>query len=260
MPLIEKHTPGSFSWIELSTTKQNACKDFYSGLFGWTAVDNPMGPEEIYTLFKLDGKDVAACYTMWADEQKMGIPSHWNLYVAVDSADDTAAKAAAAGAQILAPPFDVIELGRMAVIRDSAGAVFCIWQAKTHIGVRYAGQDNTFCWADLITSDPPRARDFYAKVFGWHISAGEKDPSGYLHIQNGEDFIGGIPPSQYNPPNVPPHWTIYFMVADVDASVQKLKSLGGAVHMAPSTMEGVGRMAIVADPAGAAFALFKSAR
>jgi predicted enzyme related to lactoylglutathione lyase len=108
----------------------------------------------------------------------------------------------------------------------------------------------------LCTRDVDAASKFYSEVLGWQITKGENDNSGYLHIKNGEAFIGGIPPAQFLPPNVPPHWMIYYYVTDVDASTKKLQELGGAVHMRPMTVEKVGRMAVVADPQGASFSLF----
>jgi len=88
----------------------------------------------------------------------------------------------------------------------------------------------------------------------------EKDPSGYLHIKNGEHFIGGIPPAAHRQPGVPAHWLPYFEAADVDATAAKAKQMGANLCLAPMTMEGVGRMAVIADPQGAVFAIFKSAR
>jgi predicted enzyme related to lactoylglutathione lyase len=118
----------------------------------------------------------------------------------------------------------------------------------------------TLCWADLSTPDVARAKDFYAGLFRWQIMAGENDPSGYLHIKNGDHFIGGVPPAQYRNPNAPPHWLPYFTVDDCDAIAAKTKELGGNVHLAPMTMENVGRMALLADPQGAVFAIFKAAQ
>ena len=115
------------------------------------------------------------------------------------------------------------------------------------------------CWADLSTPDPETARRFYADLFGWKITGSERDSSGYLHIQNGEEYIGGIPPAAYRNPNVPPHWLIYIQVADVDATANKAKHAGAALSMGPMTTEGVGRLAIVTDPQGAVFAIFKAA-
>jgi len=116
--------------------------------------------------------------------------------------------------------------------------------------------DGTLCWADLMTSDVPRARQFYADLFGWAITPGPNDPSGYLHIKNGETFIGGIPPVGPQP-GVPSHWLLYFLASDCDGSAAKAKSLGANIYYGPTTLEGVGRWAVVADPQGAAFAIFQ---
>ncbi len=258
MANVDKHSAGSFCWIELATTDQNAAKNFYTNLFGWTVTDNPMGPGDFYSIFALKGREAAAGYTLRKDQLARGVPVHWSLYIAVDNADQTAAKAAQAGAQILVAPFDVMDAGRMAVIHDPTGAVFSIWQPKKTAGIGITGEPGAFCWADLGTPDPGRASKFYSSVFGWKLEKGEKDPSGYLHIQNGSQFIGGIPP--HHNPKMPPHWLIYFMVADVAASAAKVAQLGGKTLMPPEAMEGVGTWAIVADPQGAVFALFKSAR
>src|ERR1044071_759482 len=101
MPKIEKHPAGSFCWVELATRDQAAAKRFYSAIFGWVPVDNPMGPDAYYTMFKLDGADAAAAYGMNAEELAMA-PPHWNLYVAVDSADATGAKGTELGGRALA--------------------------------------------------------------------------------------------------------------------------------------------------------------
>src|SRR5579863_9795621 len=84
MAEIDKHKPGAFSWIELSTTDQNAAKTFYTSLFGWTFQDFPMGPDDSYTMFSLKGRTPAAAYTMRRDEQQMHVPPHWNLYISVE--------------------------------------------------------------------------------------------------------------------------------------------------------------------------------
>ncbi len=156
------------------------------------------------------------------------------------------------------PPFDVMDFGRMAVIQDPTGAHFCVWQAAKNAGIGIAHVAGTLCWADLSTPDAKRATDFYSGLFGWQIMADEKDKSGYLHIKNGEQFIGGVPPAAHRQPGVPPHWLAYFWVDDVDASAAKAKQLGAKLYVAPMTIENVGRMAVIADPQGAMFAIFNS--
>jgi predicted enzyme related to lactoylglutathione lyase len=260
MAHIDKHKPGSFCWIELSTNDQHAAKSFYSSLFGWEANDIPMGPNEAYTIFKLQGGDVSAACTLRPDQRSQGVPPHWLLYVAADNADAAANRAAQAGGKVLAPAFDVMDVGRMAVLQDPTGAVLCVWQAKRHVGVTVTDVDGTLCWADLSTPDQTRAGKFYSDLFGWKLTGDTDDdpPSEYLHIQNGEDFIGGIPPAAHRDANTPAHWLPYFLVSNCDASAAKAKQLGAKFYLEPMTMENVGRFGVLADPQGAVFAIFQS--
>jgi predicted enzyme related to lactoylglutathione lyase len=260
VPNIDAYKPGAFCWVELCTTDQNAAKNFYSSLFGWAANDNPMGPNDFYTIFRLQGRDVAAAYTLRPDQRSRGVPPHWMLYVAVNNADAAANRAAQLGAKILAPAFDVMDAGRMAVIQDPTGAVFSVWQAKKSGGIGIAGEHGTLCWCDLNTPDQDRARKFYTDLFGWKITEDTDDdpPSGYVHIQNGADFIGGMLPPAFVNPHVPPHWMPYFLISDCDASAAKAKQLGAKVCMEPKTLAEAGRFAILSDPEGAGFAIFQS--
>jgi predicted enzyme related to lactoylglutathione lyase len=260
MTNIDKFAPGSFCWIELGTTDQKAAKEFYGSLFGWKADDMPIGENDFYTMFKLGDRTAAAGYTLRAEERSHGVPPHWNLYVAVESADASAKRAAEAGGKVLAPPFDVYDAGRMAVIQDPTGAAFCIWQKKGNAGMGIGGVDGTLCWADLSTPDPERAGKFYSDLFGWKITDDTDDdpPSGYVHIQNREEFIGGIPPAAHRDPHIPPHWLPYFLISNCDATATTAKRLGAKFCLEPMTMENVGRFGVLADPQGATFAIFQS--
>jgi predicted enzyme related to lactoylglutathione lyase len=260
MTNIDKHPAGSFCWIELATSDQAAAKNFYGSIFGWTPNDMPMGPSDVYTIFKIDDRDAGAAYTLRPDQRAQHVPPHWMLYILVESADSSAAKATQLGGKVIAGPFDVMDFGRMAVIQDPTGAYFCLWQAKHNTGNGIAGVHGTLCWADLSTPDARTAEAFYSGLFGWQFTRDEKDTSGYLHIKNGEHFIGGVPPAAYRQPGVPPHWLAYFQVDDVDVAANKAKDMGAKLCLPPMSMEGVGRFSVVADPQGAVFAVFKSAR
>jgi predicted enzyme related to lactoylglutathione lyase len=256
MAHVDKHAPGSFCWVELATTDQDAAKRFYSSLFGWAINDFPMGTDGVYSMFDLEGQNAAAAATLNPQMRQHGVPPHWMLYMATDNADQTASEAAHAGGKVLAGPFDVADYGRMATLQDPAGAPFSVWQPKSHIGIGVTGVPGTLCWADLMTPDQAGATKFYGDVFGWEISPGQ-DNTGYLHIKNGAEFIGGIPPAEQRPPNVPPHWMLYFYVENCDASTAKAKGFGAKVLMEPMTLENVGRFSIVDDPQGAGLALFQ---
>ncbi|MFZ0797779.1 MAG: VOC family protein [Terriglobales bacterium] len=227
MANIEQHPAGSFCWIELHTSDQKAAKSFYNSLFGWEAHDNPMGPDSYYTEFKLQGREAAAGCTLRPEERSQGVPPYWMIYIAVESADASAATAQQLGGKTFGPAFDVMDAGRMAIIQDPTGAAFCVWQPNKSNGIRIAHVHGTLCWADLSTPDAKRASKFYSGLFGWQLIADPKDPSGYLHIKNGEHHIGGVPPANWPQPGVPAHWMAYFHVDDVDATAAK------ATQMAP---------------------------
>jgi predicted enzyme related to lactoylglutathione lyase len=207
------------------------------------------------------GKEVAAAYSMRADERQMGVPPHWNLYVTVASADETVKKAQSLGANVLAPAFDVMDVGRMAVLQDPAGAVFCVWQPKRHIGARILNEPGALCWSELTTRDPKRAEAFYTTLFGW--TARHSAPAAvmeYTQFSNGgEPGVGMLAMPPEMPTSIPSFWLPYFQVEDCDAAAAKAKTLGGSVMRPPQDIPGTGRFAILQDPQGAAFAVFKHA-
>jgi len=247
MTKVATHPPGRFCWVELGTTDQAAAKKFYGTLFGWDAQDQPMGPGAYYTMFKKDGTDVAAGYTLRPEEQTL--PPHWNLYVSVASADAAAAKAKELGATILAPPFDVMEAGRMAVLQDPTGAALCVWQAGKNAGLGVVDEPGAFSWGELLTRDTVKAAAFYTALFGWGTKA---DPV-YTEWTTGGRSIGGMMAIEKEWGPVPPHWLAYFQVEDCDRSTDKAKGLGATVRLGPKDIPHVGRFTMLVDPQGATF-------
>lgn len=251
MSVVTKHEPGSFCWPELATSDSAGAKAFYRGLFGWDANDSPAGPDMIYTMLQKSGKSVGALYQM--GPQMQGMPPHWNIYVAVTSADAAAKKAKDLGGKILMEPFDVMDVGRMAIIQDEQGAIFSVWEAKKHIGAEVVNEPNTLCWAELDTTDTKSAEKFYTLLFGW----GAKVSENYTEWQLGGNSIGGLMtiPKEWGP--VPPNWLVYFMVTDVDGTANKASSSGGNVIVPPMDIPKTGRFAVIQDPQHAVFAVFK---
>ncbi|HKP36058.1 MAG TPA: VOC family protein [Pyrinomonadaceae bacterium] len=249
-----EHAPGSFCWIELATTDGEAAKKFYGELFGWGAQDNPMGPDSVYTMLKLNGKDVGALYKK--GEEMKQVPTHWASYISVTSADEIAAKAKSLGGNVMMEPFDVMEHGRMAVIADPTGAVFSIWQPKQHTGVGVKGETNSLCWNELLTNDTAKAGEFYTKLFGWKTKS-DSGAMPYTEFINGDDHIGGMMQIQPQMGPVPPNWGIYIAVDDCDATVAKAESMGAKTYVPPTDIPNVGRFAVLSDPQGGVFNVIK---
>lgn len=220
----------------------------------------PMGPDGVYTMFKLKGRDAGAACMLQPAEVALGIPPHWNVYVAVEDADAATHRAVLLGGKALMAAFDVFEVGRMAILQDPTGAVFQVWQPKSHQGIGIHNETGTFCWADLNTNDRPRARKFYEDMFGWTMDLGKDkaDADGYLHIRNGDSYMAGILPDTHRDPNAPPHWMPYFAVAKAADTGAKALALGGKVHMGPMKVDEKLTIAILGDPQGAVFALFEA--
>jgi predicted enzyme related to lactoylglutathione lyase len=182
------------------------------------------------------------------------------LYIAVSSCDASAKRAAEVGGTVLMAPMDVFTAGRMAVLQDPTGVVFCIWEAKEHIGLRLKAEEGSFCWADLLTNDRDRAAEFYSALFGWHIDKEGAEEHHYYHIRNGDEHIGGIPSPDQQLPGTHPHWSIYLQTADCEKKTAQAQSLGAKILTANWKHENVGTLSILADPQGATFCVFQSAR
>jgi len=251
------YAPGTFCWVELGTSDGEAAKKFYTTLFGWDFTDIPIGPDMVYTMLKLDSKDVGALYKLMPDMVAAGVPPHWMSYVSVTNADDSTAKAKELGGTIMKGPFDVMDVGRMSVIQDPTGAVFALWQAGTHAGAGIYNVPNSFCWNELGTPDPKKAGDFYSGLFGWGKNVQQMGPMEYTSFINGERPAGGMYKPTPDMGDVPPHWLAYFAVDDTDAKAQKATELGATIIAPPMDIPGVGRFAIIQDPQGAVFGIIK---
>jgi uncharacterized protein len=249
------HPPGAFCWVELGTTDQEAAKGFYGKLFGWAFEDSPMGPGQTYTMFKLKGKDAAAAYRLDA-AQMPGVPPHWMLYVATVDADATTKKSTELGGSVLAPPMEIPDVGRMAVLRDPVGAPFSVFQARQHTGIGIQNEPGSFCWGQLNTSDTALSEAYYRALFGWDAKSGTSAEMTYTEFWRGAAPFGGM---MAMPPGLqaPPHWLAYFATADVDATTALALSLGATTCVPPTSIPGAGRFAVLNDPQGATFALYK---
>jgi hypothetical protein len=258
MTQVTKHEPGRWCWMELATTDPESAKAFYGGLFGWSFLDTPAGPGMTYTFVRLDGDDVGALYAQPAEQREAGAPPHWLPYVATGDADASVATARAAGGTVVGP-HAVGEAGKSAYVTDPQGAVLGLWWAKEHCGTRRYGEIGALCWVELRTTDPEAAGDFYRRLFGWgHRDSSADAPGGhYVEWLDGAEPIGGMMriPEEWGP--VPPHWSIYLLVDDVDAVAARVGELGGKVVVPPTDIAGVGRFAAFADPQGAHFQVFR---
>jgi predicted enzyme related to lactoylglutathione lyase len=255
MPARTEHAPGTPSWTDLQTTDPAAAKAFYAALWGWTYDDLPVGEDAegnaaFYSMAKKDGKEVGAISAL----QAPGIPPHWSTYITVADVDATAAQVAGAGGAVIAPAFDVMDAGRMAVIADPAGSMFNLWTPKNSIGAHLVNEHGTLSWNELMTPDVDAVKPFYKKILGWDANTMGEGDGQYTEWKLGDRGIAGAmkPPM----PGMPSVWGIYFATDDTDKTVEVAKANGGNVFQGPMDIP-PGRMAVLADPTGAVFSVIK---
>lgn len=256
MATIDAYSPGTPCWFELGTTDQAAAKNFYGRLFGWAAQDGPIGGGEFYTMFQLDGRSAGAAYTLSPRVVAEGVASRWMVYFATPDVDASAAKVAELGGELLQPPFDVMDVGRMVNCKDPGGAQFALWQAKRHSGAGALNEVNAVCWSELATWDTAQARDFYTGVFGWETKSNAGMET-YIEFSTDGQPRGGLLPMDEHWKGMPSRWGIYIQVADCDAAAAKAQEMGATVKYGPFDAPGVGRMAAIDDPQGAGFSIIK---
>lgn len=243
------HSPGTISWSDLGTSDPDGAKSFYSSLFGWEQDDMPIPDGGTYTMLRKDGKDAAAL-----SAAQEGMPTVWNTYVTVESANNAAAKAGELGATVIAEPFDVMDAGRMAVIADPTGAVFCVWEPGQNIGAEIVNGPGALTFSQLNTADPDRAIEFYSGLFGWGSEPVEGGNMRYWALSNGERMAGGIMEMPADM-GAPPHWLNYFGIESVEDAVGRIGELGGQIMLPPTELPG-GKIIVASDPQGAMFGLW----
>ena len=252
MPAFTSYEPGTPCWVDLATTDIAQTTGFYGSLLGWVCED---AGEEAghYHVATVNGKQVAGI----GPQMMEGQPCVWTTYVSVEDTDKSAEVAAGAGATVLAPPMDVMTLGRMAVLMDPTGAAISLWQPKDMPGSELANEPGAFAWNELNTRDVPGSKQFYSTLFGWAANDAGGDGMEYFEWKLGDKSVGGMMPMPAMvPAQVPNHWLTYFAVSDCDASTAKVKELGGNVMVEPMDIP-AGRFSVCMGLLGEAVGLIR---
>ncbi|HWF54153.1 MAG TPA: VOC family protein [Solirubrobacteraceae bacterium] len=258
MSAREHYPPGAPCWVDVLADDPAAARAFYAGVFGWEfAGPGAMPDGGEYHVARLGEADVAGVGC--APDDAGAVP--WTTYVRVASLEETTAHAVAAGARVIAEPFDALPAGRAAAVADPAGGVIGLWEPAERAGAARVNEPSAWAMSVLQPSDAPAATAFYEAVFGWQAWTPPGDASGIV-LWRLPGYFGGEP-SQPVPRDVvaamlpasddaPAGWSVDFWIADADAAATAAAELGGSVlgepHDAPPF-----RRAVLADPSGAAF-------
>lgn len=242
---------GTPNWLDLGIPDLDRAKEFYGTVLGWEFQD--YGAEAgHYHACLLRGEPVAG---MMKNPDDAPAEYWWQTYFATDDCDGTVKRASDAGATVVMPPDDVMDQGRMAILRDPTGAQFGLWQGRAHVGTQFRDEPGSLVWSELVTADPQAARDFYSAVFDYTL---EEMPGDFdytvLNRPDGQ-AVGGV---EGRPDMQGASWVVYFETADPDETVRRVRDTGGTVVTEPEDSP-YGRIATVKDPFGVAFRVMRSA-
>ncbi|MDN3297557.1 VOC family protein [Streptomyces ficellus] len=259
--LTTDYVPGTPNWIDLGAPDIDAAVAFYSGVFGWTF--QSAGPDAGgYGFFQRDGGTVAAIGPLTEE----GASPAWTPYFHTRDADATTKAVEQAGGSVRVPPMDVFTAGRMAAFTDPAGADFAVWQPGTTKGLDTVMEPATLCWTELYTTDAAAAKEFYRTVFSWTfedmdmgggmIYSVVSSPGGGKGDDTGQGGIMELP-QENRAAGSDSEWHPYFGTNDCDATFNAAVEGGATTLVPPTDAPGVGRLAMLKDPAGATFALIE---
>ncbi|MDM4722059.1 VOC family protein [Micromonospora sp. WMMA1363] len=242
--------PGTPCWTDLATPGLTDARRFYPELFGWTGRVMPEPEAGGYTVFLLHGQAVAGVGPPAIPDQ---VPI-WSVYVATDDADLVAGRVERAGGQVVVPPFEVFDRGRMAVFSDPAGAAFSVWQPMAMPGGEVFDVPGALSWTELVTPDPGGAKAFYELVFGWQPDDQPAGGAGHTGWRLGSRIVAGMttPLGDAFPTDASAYWSVYFGSADVDDTAARVATLGGTILVPPRDIP-AGRYTALRDPQGALF-------
>ncbi|MGW3102382.1 VOC family protein [Streptomyces sp. NPDC001100] len=247
---------GSPNWLDLGSPDTDAAAAFYGAVLGWQFVS--AGPETGgYGFFQVDGKTVAALGPLTEE----GARSAWMIHFKTEDIAATVQAVTAGGGTVRMEPMDVMGEGMLAQATDPQGAQFALWQPGRTAGLELTSAPNTLLWVELHATDPEADIVFYQGLFGWRSQDMPAPGMTYrvLSTSAGDQqdaSFGGVAPLNAGE-GEQPRWVPYFHSTDVDATINSATSNGGSVLMPAADVPEVGRIAWLADPFGAAFALLK---
>jgi len=247
------HAPaGAPCWADLWSSDVDGSRRFYCELFGWEAAE-PSPEFGGYFMFVRDGVPVAGGMGPMGDAAP---DNRWKPYLASDDITKILELVEAGGGQITVPAMPVADLGFQAVLDDPTGAHVGVWQPGTFAGFTVLGEHGAPSWFEVHTRDHAAAVAFYRSAFGWETAAvADTDEFRYTVLTGPEgDLAGVMDASAFLPAGERSAWSVYWEVDDIDAAVARVGELGGALVLGIDDTP-YGRLASMADPAGAPFKL-----
>ncbi len=253
-----EHDTGRIVWRDLISNKPAESRRFYEELFGWEfqGVGNlfNLGGEDAYSLIRHNGRLIGGMVNEARLQNDADDISQWVVLMSVADVDAAAATFAAEGGEVLTPPTDVADRGRMAIVVDPQGALLALVQTAEGDPERRQPGYGDFLWDELWTTDLESATAFYTGMTGLTENdvALEADRT-YRTLNRGAEPTLGVMNHPFDEQR--PVWVTYIRVEDPAAITARVEALGGTVYLEAQDRPLGGQVALIADPSGAGIAL-----
>ncbi|BFM12583.1 VOC family protein [Simiduia litorea] len=245
----QQQHPGQVVWHDLLTHDMSATKQFYSGLFGWefTEVPNAFGASP-YQLISFENQIIGGAVDT-KDLQKGHELSQWITVFSSADLNASIHQLTSLGGTIEGGPQSVGDRGKLAVVRDTQGAVFALLQTTKGDPAKTPTKAGYFLWQELWNTDGDG--QFYATLFNAQAQTSKLKDAQFTYFSVTEQPAFSVTQSPIE--GLAPTWVTYIQVDDVQATVTKAQALGGAIAVAPQRNPIGGELAVILDPSGAGF-------
>jgi predicted enzyme related to lactoylglutathione lyase len=245
-----EHHPGKIIWAELVTPNLAVAQHFYSGMFGWTFQTIHVGGLDYAVAYATDGGPIAGLLQKPLPAGEHRQPA-WLTFVAVRDVDAAARSAVGAGARSVSKPTSYAGRGRQAVLADPDGAVFAILASSSGDPPDTLAPPGEWIWSSLLAQDPDREAAFYQAVFRYDLYDLPREGDAAHVILSSDDYARASVNPLPTGGRRRPHWLNFIRVQSADEATSQAVSLGGKVLVEPYEDRHGGKVAVIADPAGA---------
>lgn len=244
--------PGKFVWADLVTDDVAAARKFYSQLFGWTFRD--LGG---YAIAANDERPLAGIFQRARPADANAKP-RWFGYLSVASVAQAEKIVTNSGGKVLAAPQKLPARGEQAVFADAEGAIFGVVKSSAGDPGDFQPEPGDWIWMQLMSREASKAAEFYRAVGGYEVIANTTTNrvSDYVLTSKGyaRATVATIPAGNEA---VRPNWLPFVRVKSVAESVARARQLGGRVLIEPKPERFDGKVAVIADPTGAAIGVLE---
>jgi uncharacterized protein len=245
--------PGKFVWADLVTDDVPAARAFYGRLFGWTFREAGN-----YTIAENDERPLAGMFQRPRPADRPQARPRWFAYLSVASVEKARNAVTKSGGRVLAAPQKMPGRGEQAVFADSEGAVFGVVKSSSGDPQDFLPDPGDWVWIQLLSRDAQKAAEFYRAVGGYDVieNSASNQLNNYVLVSKGyaRAAVRTIPGANQQ---MQPNWLPFVRVKNVTESVAQAKQLGGKALIEPKPDLFEGKVAMIADPTGAAIGLLE---